>query len=212
MFTTLPLFIPIGTFDVSMDSLRDPPDHLRVREVKEWYVKLLMKMLKEEAEDHEELTAPLLVVCSATKDAFKQRACQTYTYQVVGGVQRFTAICRINEGDGCRKITARRCAVYGQGLSTEAILTIAQQHNLYNQIQRTTTFPEIAAACRRVLFQHFSEEGKYDDGQYDPPVPRYNTQKYRDWKKACMRLCITPQVVSVRNVLFNDPGSANSML
>ena len=75
--------------------------------MKEWYVKLLMKMLQEEAEDHEELTAPLLVVCSATKDAFKQRACQTYTYQVVGGVQRFTAICRINEGEGCRKITAR---------------------------------------------------------------------------------------------------------
>ena len=171
-----------------------------------------MKMLKEAAEDLEELTAPLLVVCSATKDVFKQTASHMYTYQVVGGVQRFTAICHINEGEGCRKITARQCAVYGQGLSTEAILKIAQQHNLYNQIQRMTTFREIAAACRRVLFQHFSEEGKCDDREYDPPVPCYNTQKYRDWKKACMRLCITPQVVSVRNVLFKDPGSANRML
>ena len=189
----------LGTFDVSMDNLQDPPDHLRVREVKEWYVELLMKMLKEEAQDHEDLTAPLLVVCSATKDDFKQRASHTYTYQVVGGVQRFTAICRINKVEGSRKITARRCAVYGQGLSTEAILTIAQQHNQYNQIQRTTTFPEIAAACRRLSFQHFAEEGKCDDGKYDPPVPRYNTQKYRDWKKACMRLCITPQVVGVLN-------------
>ena len=70
-----------------MDNLRDPPDHLHVREFKKWYINLLMKMLKEEAEDHEELTAPLLVVCSATKDGFKQRASHTYTYQVVGGVQ-----------------------------------------------------------------------------------------------------------------------------
>ena len=153
MFTTLQLFIPIRTFSDCMDSLQDLPNHLCVREVKKWYIKLLMKMLKEEAEDHEELTAPLLVVCSATKDGFKQRASHTYTYQVVGGVQHFTAICHINEGEGCQKITARRCAVYGQGLSTEATLTIAQQHNLYNQIQRTITFPEIAAACKRVLFQ-----------------------------------------------------------
>ena len=56
---------------VSMDNLRDPPDHLHVREVKKWYVKLLMKTLKEKAEDLEELPAPLLVVCSATKDVFK---------------------------------------------------------------------------------------------------------------------------------------------
>ena len=180
-----------------MDNLQDPPDHLRVREVKEWYVKLLMKMLKEETEDHEELTAPLLVVCSVTKETFKQKMSHTYAYQVVGGVQRFTAICRINEADSCRKIVTRRCAVYGQGLSTEAILTIAQQHNQYNQIQRSTTFPEIAAACRRLAFLHFAEEGNHDDGEYDPPVPRYNTQKYREWKKDCMQLCITPQVVGV---------------
>ena len=100
-----------------MDNLRDPPDHLHVREVKKWYVKLLMKMLKEKAEDHEELPAPLLVVCSATKDAFKQRAGHTHTHQVVEGVQRFTAICRINKVEGCWKITARQCAVYGQGSS-----------------------------------------------------------------------------------------------
>ena len=80
------MFIPIRTFNDCMDSLQDLPDHLCVRKVKKWYIKLLMKMLKEEAEDHEELTAPLLVVCSATKDGFKQRASHTYTYQVVGGV------------------------------------------------------------------------------------------------------------------------------
>ncbi len=168
-----------------------------MREVKEWYVNLLMKMLQEDSQDHEELTAPLLVICSVTKEAFKQKASHTYTYQVVGGVQRFTAISKINEAGGLRKITTRRCAVYGQGLSPEAILAIAQHHNHYNQIQRSTTFPEIAAACRRLAFVHFAEEGERDDGEYDPPVPRYNTQKYREWKKESMRLCLTPQVVGV---------------
>lgn len=76
-----------------------------------------MKMPKEEAEDNEELTAALLVVCSV---------------------------------EGCQKITVRQCVVHGQDLSIEAILTIAQQHNHYNQIQRTITFPKIAAACRRL--------------------------------------------------------------
>lgn len=185
----------LGTFTINVDNLQDPPDYLRVREVKEWYVNLLIQMFEEESEDHEELTAPLLVICSVPKDVFKQKASHTYTYQVVGGVQRFTAISRINESEGARKITTRRCAVYGQGLSTEGILTIAQQHNQYNQIQRTTTFPEIAAVCRRLAFAHFAAEGKLDDGQYDPPVPRYNTQRYRDWKKECMRSCRTPQVV-----------------
>ena len=61
-----------------MDNLQDPPYHLHVLEVKKWYVELLMKMLEEEAEDHEELTADLLVVCSATKDVFKQRACHKW--------------------------------------------------------------------------------------------------------------------------------------
>jgi len=36
--------------------------------------------------------------------------------------------------------------------------------------------------------------------------PRYNTQKYREWKKDCMHLCITPQVASVNNVLVRSVG------
>ena len=158
-------------------------------------MKLLMQMFKDEAEDHEELTAPLLVVCSVTKEEFQLKASHTYTYQVVGGVQRFTAISRLNELVGSRKITTRRCAIYGKGLPSEGILAIAQQHNQYNQIQRSTTFPEIAAVCRRLAFMHFADR-KLDDGEYDPPVPRYNTQRYRDWKKECMQVCQTPQVVS----------------
>ncbi len=71
-------------------------------------------MLKDDSKDHEELTAPLLVICSVTKEAFKQKASHTYTYQVIGGEQRFTAISRINDEGGFRRIETRRCAVYAQ--------------------------------------------------------------------------------------------------
>ena len=183
----------LGTFRISIENLKDPPDYLRVRDVKEWYVKLLMSMLKEESEDYEDLTSPLLVICSVPKDSFKQKSTGDYTYQVIGGVQRFTAISRINEA-GERKIHARRCAVYGKGLSTKAILQISQKHNQVNLFQRSTTFPEIAGICRRLAFVHFAE-GRCDDGEYDPAVPRYNTQKYREWKKECLQVCLNSQVV-----------------
>ncbi len=186
-----------GTLTVNVDCLVDPPEYLRVRDVKGWYVDYLKGMLSEEKEDHEDLTSPLLVICSVSKDSYQQRASLGYTYQVVGGIQRYTAITKVNAEGGSRKIHTRRCAVYGSGLSREQILVLAQQHNRFNQVQRSTTFPEIAAACRRLMFLHFAEEDRHDDGQYNPPVPRYNTQKYRSWKLECLHFCVTPKVVSI---------------
>ncbi len=46
---------PAGTFNVAVSNLRDPPDNLHVRDVKEWYVELLTNMLKDDSKDHEEL-------------------------------------------------------------------------------------------------------------------------------------------------------------
>ena len=102
--------------------------------------KLLTQIFKDEAEDHEELTAPLLATCSVSKEVFKLKASHISTYQIVG-VQHFTAILRLNELVGSRKITTRRCAVYGKRLSPEGLLALAQQYNQYKQIQRSTTFP-----------------------------------------------------------------------
>jgi len=75
----------------------------------------------------------------------------------------------------------------------ERSINRGQQHNQYNQIQHSTTFPEIAAACRRLAFKHYAEESMTMENMIPP---RYNTQKYREWKKDCMHLCITPQVAS----------------
>lgn len=50
--------------------------------MKEWFVEYLMEMLLEEDSDHEDLTAPLLVIASVTKEDFKLKNFQDYTYEV----------------------------------------------------------------------------------------------------------------------------------
>ena len=72
-------------FNLPVDSLRDPPPHLRVREVKEWYVDYLAGMLLEEEGDHEDLTAPLLVIASVSKSEFRLKNMNKYTFQVYSG-------------------------------------------------------------------------------------------------------------------------------
>ena len=57
--------------NLAVNALQDPPPFLRVREVKEWYVSFLIKMLVDEKCDHEDLTAPLLAVASVGKDEFR---------------------------------------------------------------------------------------------------------------------------------------------
>ena len=72
----------LGTYQINVNQLQEPPEYLRVREVKDWYVDLLGEMLAEEAGDHEDLTAPLLVVAPVTKEDFKVQNVNKYTYQV----------------------------------------------------------------------------------------------------------------------------------
>ena len=59
--------------------MKELPMYLCVREVKGWYVEYLMKMLLEEDDDHEDITAPLLVVASVSKAEFKPRNVSSYT-------------------------------------------------------------------------------------------------------------------------------------
>lgn len=42
----------------------------------------LMSMLLQEESDHEDITAPLLVLASVTKAAFKDKCLEDYTYEV----------------------------------------------------------------------------------------------------------------------------------
>lgn len=118
------------------------------------------------------------------------------TMQVIGGIQRFQAISIVNE-EGKRTIRSRKCSVYGQGLPRPATLVLARQHNEFNSIQRTTSFPELAACCRRLLFSHFAVGEGPDDGTTELLVPRYNTARYREFKQECLTFLLSTQTVSI---------------
>ena len=83
--------------------------------------------LRKDNRDLEELTPPLLVLASTSKEDFWTKDMSSYTFQVVGGVHSFLAILKINE-DSHKKITTRKCAIYGTGLSCNAILRLGAQH------------------------------------------------------------------------------------
>lgn len=120
--------------------------------------------------------------------------------QVIGGIQRFAAINKVNlmHDTSARKILSRKCSVYGSGLSRQSLLVLARQHNDYNQIQRETTFPEVAASCRRLLFSHFAPDGCTDDEESMPLIPRFNTKRYSTYKQECMSYLHSPRVVRKR--------------
>ena len=50
--------------------------------MKEWYVDYLVQMLLDENNDHEDLTAPLLVIASVSKSEFKLKNLHSYSYEV----------------------------------------------------------------------------------------------------------------------------------
>lgn len=86
--------------------------------------------------------------------------------------------------------------MYGKGLQRSATLSLARQHNECNQIQRVTTFPEIAASCRRLLFEMFGS-GECDDADAQmPDIPRYNSTSYREFKQECVTFLVSTQIVS----------------
>ena len=113
---------------------------------------------------------------------------------MIGGIQRFSAMRQLQQ-KGMRCINKRNCVVYGNGMSRVATLVLARRHTEINQIQRVTTFPEIAASCRRLLFVHFASNGNHDES-YMPDVPRYNTKAYVDFKQECLQYLLSSRVVS----------------
>lgn len=182
-----------------------------------------MEMLLDEDRDHEDITSPLLVMASVSKQEFKSKNIHNYTYevcvpfttpieftsiciQVIGGIQRWNAICKINAMDQSRKIINRKCAVYDKLLTRAAALDLARQHNEYNSIQRTTTFPEVAACCRMLLFSHFATKGETDDGITDLIVPRYNKTAYRVFKQECLTFLLSTQTVRIYSVWWSYCG------
>ena len=78
----------------------------------------------------------------------------------------------------------------------KSMLKLARQHNDFNEIQRETTFCEVAASCRRLLFVHFGGEDCDDDGEFMPLVARYNSKKYKEYKEECLAYLHGPRLVS----------------
>lgn len=83
---TMTCILYIGVYMLPVSMLREPPQYLRVREIKEWYVEFLMKMIMDEGEDHEDITAPLLVIASVPKEEFRQKNLNMYSYEVCAHV------------------------------------------------------------------------------------------------------------------------------
>lgn len=67
---------------MQVSHLKDPSPQYQIRDVKEWYVQYLASLLSDKESDHEELTAPLLVIASVEASAFQHRHVERYTYEV----------------------------------------------------------------------------------------------------------------------------------
>ena len=85
----------------------------------------------------------------------------------------------------------------------DAALVLARQHNKFNSIQRCTSFPEMAACCRRLLFSHFCGEGDDDGRVTDITVPKYNSTRYRIFKQEYLTFLLSFQIVSVVGKCIN---------
>ena len=88
--------------------------------------------------------------------------------------------------------------VYGSGLDQTSALMLAHQHNECNQMQRITSFGEIAASCGRLLFTKFASTTVQDDIQAQmPSIPRYNSQSYHEFKEECLTMLVNTHTVRV---------------
>lgn len=77
------MYYTLGTYQIPIELLQEPPPYLQIRELKSWYIEYLMDMLSNSEGDHEDLTAPLLVIASVKQAEFKVSHMDKYTYQVM---------------------------------------------------------------------------------------------------------------------------------
>ena len=77
----------IGTYQIPIHLLQEPPPVLMIREMKPWYVEYLVEMMGSSEGDHEDLTSPLLVTASVKKEDFRISQKDKYSYQVYAYVR-----------------------------------------------------------------------------------------------------------------------------
>lgn len=76
------IILYIGTFTLQVSHLKNTSPKYQIRDIKEWYVQYLATLLSEKDTDHEEPTAPLLVIASVAASSFQPRCLERYTYEV----------------------------------------------------------------------------------------------------------------------------------
>lgn len=148
---------------------------------------------------HHQLTEPLVVITTCKRDFFQAQSSKVY---IVGGLHRIAAqrilMVEMQESTFAR----RKCSVYEDGLPFEAVLRLANMHNLCNSLTKPTAFIEHAEKCRQLLYRQFADKGALDDGQYMPRLPRYNHHSYIEWKQMCMAHIVGPGVVRMGNLNY----------
>lgn len=137
-----------------------------------------------------------MVVATCKREHFEPRKSKVY---IVGGLHRIAAQrMLLVETQECR-FTRRKCSVYENGLPFEAVLRLANMHNLCNSLTKPTAFIEHAEKCRQLMYRQFADKNAIDDGRYMPRLPRYNHHSYIEWKQLCMAHIVGPGVVRMGN-------------
>lgn len=184
---------------LAVRALKMPPKEWMIREINPDYVAALQEVISRNPE-HATFTEPLAVIVNVEKEEFQQSLVPTYTFRVVGGLHRITAQKALLGNDEYKhdsRLQQRKCAVYSSSMSLDAILRLANLHNLVNALTRKASLTDHAHKCRQLLFAHFADEGATDDGQYMPAVPKCNTNRYKKYKQQCVAHIVGPAVVSI---------------
>ena len=189
----------LGIINIQVDKLWEPPKELSIRDVKEWYVDLLAKFLKKEENDKEDLTLPILVVASVEKKEFKEKNANKYTYQVIGGMQRFNAIMKANETEG-ERISTRRCFVYSSGLSQGSILAPAPDNTMsIIKYSRSLHFPNLRPPVGDLCFVILPLDKKMMVILHQKFLAT-TLRSTEIGKQQCLDTLVSTQVVSIKSV------------
>ena len=184
-----------GLYEIPLNLLKEPPADWKIRPLHQPYVDELKTAIKSNP-SHQHLTNPLIALVDTGEEEFRPSRLGNYSFHVVGGLHRLTAQKQLlQEKPGSTSLT-RRCQLYKASMPLEAILRLANLHNLTNALTRPTAFIEHAQKCRELLFSTFAEEGDKDDGECMPEVPHYNHHNYIRWKRLCLAHIVGPNVVS----------------
>ncbi|KAJ8018912.1 hypothetical protein HOLleu_42827 [Holothuria leucospilota] len=120
----------------------------KLRELRESFVSELMVQMRA-FPGH--LYQPLCVIIDTLYDAslFRESNANGFHYKVIGGCHNFTAAVRLSELDPSEEVFKTRiCSIYGNDLSEEAVLWLANRHNKVGEYRHHMSLTEKIQLCR----------------------------------------------------------------